>query len=186
MKSAKNAKPGSAFFKKLEAVLKGGVSIVVKGSSDSSSDCIIANFLLKNAQNDGIYVNLSKPFYTLQSELIASNVDMLRLFFVNGTGRSILGQAAHNCVFIDDFRSIDQLSLCIDSLVSHGSFDFLYIDSLSELPAHNKKEDVEAFLKYLTDKIENNELKNVVLSTNKIKDANAFFLVSKDVKAVEL
>ena len=136
------------------------------------------------------YVTLNKTYNALKDFFDRKKISMVNMMFVDGITRTVINaENRKDCSFVSSPGALDELMVTISGLLSQ-SFNYLIFDSLSDLLTYRNVDEVEQFVKNITDLLVENKCKGIFYALSRYKFAPknrpAEIMYPKDHKEDEL
>ena len=117
------------------------------------------------------YVTLNKTYKALKDLFYNQKISTVNIAFVDGITRTIIkAKNRKDCSFVSSSGALDELTVTIFKLLSQG-FNYLIFDSLSDLLTYRNINEVEQFVKNITDPLVENKCKGIFYAISRYKYA---------------
>lgn len=146
-------------------------SILLIVSSENYNKTIID--ILKRVKDKSVcYVTLNKTVDSLKEILTKNKVNYNKIAFIDAITKTIkkAPDQSDKCYFVSSPGALTELSIAINSFLKQN-FDYIILDSLTNLIIYEKKAPVAKFISSLNSKIKETKTKAVFLALE-LKEEN--------------
>lgn len=141
----------------------------------------ITSLMKELSKKNVCYITLNKTFSSMKDLFKKNKINIQNVIFIDAISKSIkeTPDQTDSCYYISSPGALTELSLMINKFLRHN-FDYIVLDSLTNMMIYEKKAPVAKFLITIINKIKATNTKAVFLSldTNQdndlIKQASSF------------
>lgn len=117
------------------------------------------------------YVTLNKTYGSLKDFFNKKKISTTNIAFVDGITKTVINtENTKDCSFVSSPGALDELMVAISSLLSQ-KYNYLIFDSLSDLLTYRDVDEVEQFVKNITDSLAKNKCKGIFYALSRYKFA---------------
>lgn len=119
------------------------------------------------------YVTLNKTYDSLKELFEKKNVNTDNIIFIDAISKTMkkISGSTENCYYVSSPGALTEISLTIGKFLKHN-FDYIIIDSVTNLSIYQKRKPIAKFIIDLVNKIKKTETKAAFYALN-IKDQEA-------------
>jgi archaellum biogenesis ATPase FlaH len=140
-------------------------------------------FLLEERRMSGVCITFNKPFKTLSEEFVKVNIDVNKLFFIDGITETATGMhdKSDKCFFMSSPKNLTELAILLEQALGKLPQEnrFIFLDSLSTLLIYNETDTVLRFIHALTGKMRLWNVTGVIVFLEKETDENIISQLSQ-------
>ena len=117
------------------------------------------------------YVTLNKTYGSLKDFFNKKKISTTNIAFVDGITKTVTNtENRKDCSFVSSPGALEELMVAISNLLSQ-KYNYLIFDSLSDLLTYRDVDEVEQFVKNITDSLAKNKCKGIFYALSRYKFA---------------